>query len=107
MTRRGLDLDELQQVRFKSLLLVALVACTDAEDVPVPDGEPEAPTKEDSAFSVSGGRGWYLVGNALTPGNDKLELSITGPANSRVVDMWIDGRYTKRANKAGGKFTFS
>ena len=95
-------------MRFKSLLLASLVACSDTGEPPIPDGEPEGPTKtDDSEYRVSGARGWYLAGNALTPGNDKLELSITGPSDSRVVDLWIDGRYTKRAYKAGGKFTFA
>ena len=92
-------------MRFKSLLLTLLVACSDSGEAPVDEAEPEAPTKEDSAFQVSGARGWYLAGNALTPGQDKLEFTVAGSAT--VVDLWIDGRYTKRATKVGGKFTFS
>ena len=92
-------------MRLKSLLFAALMACSETGEPPIPDAEPEAPTKEDSPFAVAGARSWYLVGNELTPGNDKLELSVTGPGS--VVDLWIDGRYTKRATKAGGKFAFS
>ena len=92
-------------MRFKSLLLAALVACGDAGEPPIPDGEPEAPSKEDSPFQTTGARSWYLVGNDLTPGNDKLEFTVAGPAT--VVDLWIDGRYTKRATKTAGKFAFS
>ena len=80
------------------------MACADTEP-PIPDSAPEAPTKEDSPYRVSGARGWYLVGNALTPGNDTLELSIEGPG--QVVDLWLDGHYTKRATASGGKFKFS
>lgn len=93
-------------MRFNSLLLTVLVACSESGEPPLPDDtEPEAPTKEDSAFSVAGARGWYLVGNALTPGNDKLEFTVAGQAS--VVDLWIDGRYVKRATKVAGKFSFS
>lgn len=92
-------------MRVKSLLFAVLMACSETGEPPLVEDEPASPTKEDSAFSVAGARGWYLVGNALTPGNDKLELSITGPATA--VDLWIDGRYTKRATKVGGTFTFS
>lgn len=92
-------------MRLKSLLLALLVACSETGEPPVDESEPEAPTKEDGAFQVAGARGWYLAGNALTPGQDKLEFTVAG--NASVVDLWIDGRYTKRATKVGGKFTFS
>lgn len=92
-------------MRLKSLLLALLVACSETGEPPVDEAEPEAPTKEDGAFQVAGARGWYLAGNALTPGQDKLEFTVAG--NASVVDLWIDGRYTKRATKVGGKFTFS
>ena len=91
-------------MRFKSLLFVALAACSDVGEPPVPDEAPGAPTKADSPFTVDGARGWYLVGNALTPGNDRLELEISGPAT--VVDMWIDNRYVQRATRVDGKFRF-
>jgi hypothetical protein len=105
---RGIELDAFARVRFKSLLLVAaLAACSDSGEPPIHDGEPEAPSKtDDSRFQLAGARGWYLVGNALTPGDDKLEFTVTGQA--QVIDLWIDGRYVKRATRgSGNRFAFS
>ena len=79
--------------------------CPRFPPIPIPDGEPDAPAKEDGAFQIAGAKGWYLVGNALTLGQDKLEFTVNGAAS--VVDLWIDGRYIKRATKVAGKFSFS
>jgi hypothetical protein len=40
---------------------------------------------------VSGVRNWYLVGNDLTPGNDRLELRVTPPAGVAEIELWIGG----------------
>ena len=93
-------------MRAKSLVFLAFVACADPGEPPVDENEPSEPAKEDDTrFQVAGANSWYLAGNALTPGQDKLDFTVSGPAT--VVDLWIDGRYTKRAYKSGGKFTFS
>lgn len=52
---------------------------------------PAPPAQNDPAFSVSGLRAWYLVGDGLTPGNDLLELSVVAPPAVERVDLWIDG----------------
>lgn len=109
MPRRGIELDVPSRVRISKLLFVAaLAACSDPTEPPVPDGTPQAPSKtDDSEFAVAGAKGWYLVGNELTAGDDQLELEITGPAETQVVDLWLDGRYVKRAWRSGGVFRFS
>jgi len=92
------------------LLLAAslLAACGTSSDVDVPDGAPTPPSKEDSSdFTVSGARAWYIVGDALTPGNDTFELSIAGPSTASVVDLWIDQQYAGRAHKVSGTWKFS
>ena len=81
--------------------------CT-GEDAPIPDEAPTAPSKEDSGdYTVTGARAWYLIGDALTPGDDSLALAIKGPTSSQVVDLWIDGQYKKRATRTstGWRFT--
>ncbi len=70
------------------LLAVSAPACGGGGGQPQP---PAAPGADDPAYSVSGLRNWYLVGNALTPGNDEVNLRVTGPAGTAGVDAWIDG----------------
>jgi hypothetical protein len=91
-----------------ALLAGLVAACSAGRDADVPDGVPTPPSKEDSSdFTVSGARAWYLVGDTLTPGNDTLELSIAGPSTASVVDLWIDGKYAKRAHRSSSKWTFA
>ena len=91
-----------------SVLLMLFGACTaSGATLPNNDDAPESPGKEDGAgFKVTGAKAWYLAGNGLTPG-DKLELAITGPANTGVVDLWLDRRFVARARPASGKFKFA
>jgi hypothetical protein len=93
-------------VRLKSLAITLLLASAcDTGEPPVADDAPVEAKEDDTRFTLDGARSWYLAGNALTPGNDTLAFTVAGPAS--VVDVWIDGRYAKRATKTGGKFTFS
>jgi hypothetical protein len=104
-------------MRTRTLLVAALLAapvagmaagCSATSDVDVPDGAPTPPSKEDaSEFTTTGARSWYLVGDAVTPGNDTLELEIAGPSSASVVDLWIDRHYAKRAYKSAGTWTFA
>ncbi len=87
--------------RLVLALVVALVAC-DAGDPPIPTTAPRPPAPEaTSAFSVSGGRAWYLIGDALIPGDDQLAVVATGP-DARVVDAWLDGQHVARAHDDAG-----
>ena len=83
------------------ILLAFVTAC--ASEPAIPDEAPTEPSKEDSpGFGVTGARSWYLIGDALAPGHDKLELSVTSPSSTNVVDLWLDGRHIKRATRSGG-----
>lgn len=81
-------------------------ACT-GEDAPIADEAPGEPGKQDSAYTVSGARAWYLIGNGLTEGNDTLELSIQGPTSASVVDLWLDGQFQRRATRTSGGWSFA
>ncbi len=88
-------------------LLTAGAGCT-GEDAPIPDEAPTAPSKEDSGdYTVTGARAWYLIGDALTAGDDSLALTIKGPSSSQVVDLWIDGQYIKRATRTSSGWRFT
>ena len=111
----GTDLDVLRRMRTRIAFVALLTAgaglgtsaCT-GEDAAIPGEAPTAPSKDDSGdYTVTGARAWYLVGNALTPGDDTLELSIKGPTSSQVVDLWLDGQYKKRATRTSTGWKFS
>jgi hypothetical protein len=102
-TRRGIDLDARARMRVYLLALAVLVACDAATDDPLADDAPADPVKEDApGYKVTGARKWYLAADGLTPGNDRLELAVTAPTGTRYVDLWLDGKYQKRAYKSSG-----
>jgi len=68
------------------------------------DQPPGPPGKADSAFQVTGAKGWYLAGNPLTPGDDHLALTIDGDADE--VDVWLDQHYAGPAKVHGTDFAF-
>ena len=77
-------------MRLRIALVVLLAACESGEP-PIPDSL-TPPSKEDSSeYQVSGARGWYLVGDALTPGNDTLELTVKGPTETSKLVSWTKG----------------
>lgn len=95
-------------MRTRMLLVAALVAACNGADVPGPGDVPSPPSKEDAGeYTVSGARQWYLVGDALTPGDDTLELAVKGPSSTSVVDLWLDGRFAKRATRTSTGWKFA
>jgi hypothetical protein len=105
---RGIDLDAVRRMRRILFVLAALVACDSAEEPPPDDQAPLDPAKDDSpGYKVTGGHAWYLVGDALTAGQDHLELSVTTPSTTHVVDLFLDGKYVKRAHRQAGAFKLS
>ena len=66
---------------------------------------PAAPAENDPAFGVAGVTAWNLVGNALTPGDDALDVSITAPEGTDVIDVWVAGGPGQRLQAAGGGFS--
>jgi hypothetical protein len=107
----GTDLDEIARMRTRTrmFLVAALLsasACTGSEggldDAPSPPGKADG-----SDYTVTGAHAWYLVGDALTPGNDDLELAIEGPGAAKQVHMWIDRKYVKSVSGTSGDWTMA
>lgn len=74
---------------FALCSVLSFAACGgDGED---PRLAPAAPGENDAAYAVTGLRNWYLVGNDLTPGNDRLDVRVTAPAGVAEIELWIDG----------------
>jgi hypothetical protein len=82
------------------LLGLTLLAACDAVDPGLPDEAPTAPSKEDSAYSVTAKK-WLIVGDALTPGDTKFTATVKAPSDVSTVDLWIDGRYIASAQGHG------
>lgn len=91
--------------------LVALAACGNEADVSpddagapldsaVPDAQveddaaapvrPSPPARDDPDYAVEGVPQWSLVANAVTPGDDTFDVSVTAPEGTAVVALWLD-----------------
>ena len=73
-----------------------MIFCNHSPDMVSPDTDtptiriPAAPEINDPAFSVSGLRAWYLIGDSLTHGHDSISISVqTGESVDRI-DLFID-----------------
>lgn len=69
-------------------LSISIIACGDPGPNPEP---PNPPVENDPAFTTQGLRGWYLVGDGATPGQDRIVTVITAPEGSETVDAYIPG----------------
>jgi hypothetical protein len=74
-------------MRRFSLCLGLLVACGGTASLP---SEVAAPAADDAAFTVSETPGWLLIGNALTPGDDRLSLTVDPPASVEEIYAYFD-----------------
>jgi hypothetical protein len=93
--------------RMRRLLLsVACVGCSAASH-PAPDIAPRPPGKADSDYTINGNKTWYLIGDGLTPGDDRVELTVQAPATTQFVDLWLDGQFVTRTTAAPEGFAFS
>jgi hypothetical protein len=82
--------------RFLSAL-AAVAACGGSGSGP---GEkPAAPAENDPAFRVERVRRWMLIGNAVTPGHDDIEIQVFAPAGVDTVDVWLDDQPGVRLNR--------
>lgn len=68
---------------------------------------PAAPDHNDPRYEIEGLRAWYLVGNDLTAGDDALELSVSAPAGTSTVALWLDGVEAGAFAPVGGVFAVS
>jgi hypothetical protein len=85
------------------LVLGFFAACGDSTSGPSAT-PPAAPLENDPSFTVAGLRGWYLIGNAATPGHDTLAVAVTAPAGTSTVDVWVADMAGQRLEQAGGEF---
>jgi len=84
-----------------SLVALLLTACGDDSAGPPSETPPEAPAENDPAFAVDRIKAWYLIGNEATPGFGDLEIEVTAPAGTEVVDIWVAGGPGMRLTKIG------
>ncbi|MGE5186473.1 MAG: hypothetical protein ACM31C_30665 [Acidobacteriota bacterium] len=71
-----------------ALVAVAVCGCGTGFPPPKPD-VPAAPDTNDPAFAIQGLRGWYLVGDGVTPGDDQMTVLVTAPASAQYVDAYV------------------
>ena len=89
-------------MRAKLLATLVLAACTETATA-VPDQPPGAPTKaDDASFAVSGVEAWYLIGDAVTAGEDELQVAVDAAVPVQVVDLWLDRQFAARGTASGG-----
>jgi len=85
-----------------TLLLVACVlGCSDP--APNPD-KPSPPDSNDPAFTATGLAGWYLIGNAATPGQDEMKIVVTAPGGTDFVDAYVGDLPVVRMDKQSDGF---
>lgn len=84
-----------------------LTACGEDGIGPPRQTPPAAPAANDGRFAIEGVHLWYLIGNALTPGQDTISIAVTAPAEVEVVDVWVAGGAGQRltADPGGQRFT--
>ena len=83
------------------LLLACLFGCSDPAPNPA---KPSAPDANDPAFTVNGLSGWYVIGNAATPGQDELKIVVTAPGGTQFVDAYVGDLPVVRMDKQSDGF---
>src|SRR5690606_13192916 len=84
------------------LAATALAACGGAP--PIADRPPAAPEADDPAFRVERVPAWLLVGDALTPADDDLEVEVQAPDGVEVVDAFVGDLPGVRLERSGRLF---
>ena len=72
-----------------ALVFLAFAACGSSAPPPPAATPPAAPASNDPAFAIAGVRAWYLIGNAVTPGDATLTVDVAAPAGTGYVDAWV------------------
>lgn len=87
---------------------LALAGCLSGCGIPDQNPDPpEAPTTNDPAFTSQGLNRWYLIADGLQPGNHQMDIVITAPSGSDVVDAYIPGLPPVRMSEQGDGFAMS
>ena len=82
-----------------TLALAGAIGCSGGSGGP---GErPESPAENDPEYRIERVRDWMLIGNAITPGHDEIEIQVFTPADVSTVDVWLDDRPGVRLERAG------
>jgi hypothetical protein len=91
-------------MRTATLWLLLVIGCGDNAIAPLREQKPEPPDSNDPAFEVAELRSWYLIGNATTPGDDRVKIAVTAPSGVDVVDAWVADFPVVRLDEDAGRF---
>lgn len=90
------------------LLPLLLVAACAGDTTPATTTAPGEPSKaDDPRFAFAATPKTMIIGNALTAGDDTLELNIVAAVDASVVDVWIDRQFVQRSEGDGDRFDFA
>jgi len=89
---------------MRALLVVPLLvlACSGSDGPSVTP--PAAPADNDPAYAVERVAAWYLIGNALTPGHDQLDIEVRAPSGTSTIDLWLDDGAGQRLRRLDSSF---
>ena len=73
----------------------------------VPADPPAGSTPASLGYAVRGAKHYYVIGNALVAGDSALSLTVTTPAASRRVDLFLDGVFAGTAASGAGAIALS
>ncbi len=80
----------------------ALLACSGDD---AHSGPPRGPSANDPAFVVSGVPRYLLAGDALTPSTATMTLTVTAPAGTGAIELWLDGQGPTSLTASGDSHT--
>lgn len=94
-----------------SLALLLLASCQSSGGEPDAPSASRAPTGKADGITAEGLRRWYLIGDGLTEGHDRLEGRVVLPSSavpsSRWVSIWIDSRWRGWTRSDGEALSFA
>ncbi len=90
------------------LALLSMAGCGGDDGIPGPaEAPPTAPIENIPGFEVGRVNAYYLVGDALTPAQDTLEVQVRPPAGVEFIDAWVNGRPGVRLVPVAGTDTMA
>lgn len=85
------------------LLVAGLCGCADQAPA-IRDRAPALPAADEPGFRVAQHTRWMLVGDALTPADDVLELGVAAPPGVEVIDAFVGDLPGVRMRSSGRNF---